>query len=398
MRARLRRAASFSAPDLGASALKRALALLVLALLGCASIEPYVWNMPEGFPPPSVPEDNPMSRAKVELGRQLFYDQRLSANGEQACASCHQPQHSFSDPRRQSVGSTGETTRRNALALVNVAYNTTLTWAHPGLTEIEQQLLIPLFGSDPVELGIAGSEQQVLARLRADPGYQRRFAAAFPTDKTAFSFANIVHALASFVRSLISFDTPFDRYAYLLDDEAISDAAKRGLGLFFSEKFECHHCHGGFNFTQSTTHVFGEVLEQPFHNTGLYNLGQRDDYPDTDQGLSELTGNPMDRGRFRAPTLRNIALTAPYMHDGSIASLSEVIDFYASGGRVITDGPKAGDGRRNRLKSQFVRGFQLSAEERSDLLAFLHALTDSAFVHRSAHQNPFSAKQALKQP
>ena len=372
--------------------MRYALALFLVLLLGCDSPAPYLWRLPAGYPPPSVPEANPMTHEKVKLGRHLFYDRRLSAGGELACVSCHTPDRAFSDPRPVSVGAAGEMTRRNALALVNVAYNTTLTWAHPGLNTIEQQLLIPLFTTDPVELGIAGAEQTVLSRLREDGDYQTLFSSAFPREKAPFTFANIVDALASFVRSLTSFDAPFDRYAYFNDDQAISDAAKRGLGLFFSEKFECHHCHGGFNFTQSTTHVFDEILALPFHNTGLYNLGGRDAYPDDDQGLSELTGNPLDRGRFRAPTLRNIALTAPYMHDGSIATLQEVIDFYAAGGRVITSGRNAGDGRRNRLKSQFVRGFAITDEERADLLAFLHTLTDSAFMQRPAHQDPFASK------
>ena len=331
-----------------------AVIVAMLTLLGCASGAPYAWRLPEGFPPPRVPEDNPMSVEKVEIGRHLFYDRCLSANGEQACASCHRPDYAFSDPRPLSRGSTGEVTRRNTLTLINVAYNTTFMWAHPGLTEIEQQLLIPLFGSEPVELGISGAEEEVLARLHSIRAYQQLFAAAFPATRDPFTFNNVVKALASFVRSLVSFDTPFDRYAYFGDDQAISEPAKRGLALFFSERFECHHCHGGFNFTQSSTHVFGEMPELPFHNTGLYNVGNRDAYPNDDQGLSELTGNPMHRGRFRAPTLRNIRRTAPYMQEGSIATLDGVLDFYAAGGHLVVSGTHAGDGRRNRLKSPFT--------------------------------------------
>ena len=364
-------------------------AALLVGISGCSAPETYEWPIPAGYPQPVVPEDNPMTAAKVELGRHLFYDRRLSGNGQQACASCHLPEHAFTEPRAQAVGSTGEMNPRNALALVNVAYNATLMWAHPGLRHIEQQLLIPMFGESPVELGITGREDEVLARFRDDPHYQRLFAPAFP-GATSLEFTHIVDALACFVRSLVSFQSPFDRYAYAGEDEALSEAAIRGLGSFFSERFECHHCHGGFNFTQSTNHESSAILEDPFHNTGLYNVGGENAYPAIDQGLFQLTGKPQDRGRFRAPTLRNVALTAPYMHDGSIPDLEAVLDFYAAGGRNIEKGEFAGDGRANVHKSQFVKGIDMTAEERTDLLAFLDSLTDPDFLDRPGHQDPFS--------
>ena len=330
-----------------------------------------------------------MSEAKVELGRHLFYDTRLSGNGEQACASCHRLEHAFSEPRPQAMGSTGEPNRRNALALVNVVYNSTLMWAHPGLRDIERQLLIPMFGEQPVELGITGHENEVLERFRGDGLYQDLFAAAFPREDQV-EFTHIVDALACFVRSLVSFESPFDRYAYGGDDSAMSEAAIRGLGFFFSERFECHHCHGGFNFTQSTNHESSAMLDNPFHNTGLYNIGGENAYPAQDQGLYELTRQAQDQGRFRAPTLRNVAVTAPYMHDGSIGDLRAVLDFYAAGGRNVEQGEHAGDGRANIHKSQFVKGFEMTAREQEELLAFLHALTDPAFLERPDHQNPFA--------
>ena len=180
-----------------------AVIVAMLTLLGCASGAPYVWRLPEGFPPPRVPEDNPMSVEKIELGRHLFYDRRLSANGEQACASCHQPDYAFSDPRPLSRGSTGEVTRRNTLTLTNMAYNTTFMWTHPGLTKIEQQLLISLFGSEPVELGISGAEEEVLARLHSIRAYQQLFAAAFPATRDPFTFNNVVKALATPIPTMI---------------------------------------------------------------------------------------------------------------------------------------------------------------------------------------------------
>ncbi|MDE0444717.1 MAG: di-heme enzyme [Gammaproteobacteria bacterium] len=355
---------------------------------GCGTPDEYAWNIPEGFPKPAVPENNPMTAAKVELGRHLFFDTRLSGNGTQACSTCHRPEFAFTEPRNRAVGSTGGVNRRNTLALVNAAYNDTLMWAHPGLTTIEQQLLIPMFGEEPVELGIAGHEREVLGRFREDPVYQQLFTDAFP-DGEPLQFTHIVDALACFVRSLVSFESPFDAYAYAGQDDALDPAAINGLQHFFSERFECHHCHGGFNFTQSSTHESVAILDKAFHNTGLYNVGDENAYPREDQGLHDLTGDPGDRGAFRAPTLRNVALTAPYMHDGSLTDLGAVLDFYAAGGRNIETGEHAGDGRTNIYKSQFVQGFDMTPTERAELLAFLEALTDPTFVSRAEYQDPF---------
>ncbi|WDE08128.1 di-heme enzyme [Thalassomonas viridans] len=372
------------------------LPLLVLPLLGgCGKKQPadYPWPLIQGFPKPQVPAENPMTAEKVLLGRTLFYDQNLSANRSQSCASCHLQEYAFAEPLATSVGSTGEPHRRNAPALVNIAYNKTLTWAHDGLISIEHQLLLPMFGESPVELGITHHEQEVLARFRT-PAYLALFRDAFPDSFSVFSgveginFELITKALASFVRSLISLDSPFDHYAYLQDDNAISESAVRGMNLFFSERLECHHCHGGFNFTQSTGHEKQLIDRRPFHNTGLYNVDNASLYPAEDNGLAEISTLAADNGRFRAPTLRNIAVTAPYMHDGSIATLEQVVDFYAEGGRNITEGPYRGDGRKNSLKSPFVKGFTLTGQERQDLLAFLNALTDKSFLSAPEHARP----------
>ena len=192
------------------------------------------------------------------------------------------------------------------------------------------------------------------------------------------------------MRSLISLNSPFDRYAYSQDDSALSESALRGMTLFFSEKLECHHCHGGFNFTQSTSHETQLLDLRAFHNTGLYNLNNS--YPNKDIGLAELTGQSRDNGRFRAPTLRNIEKSAPYMHDGSIATLSEVIDFYAAGGRQLITGDYQGDGRKNPNKSVFIKGFSINEQEKADLLAFLLALTDEEFLNNPSYSNPFSGQ------
>lgn len=368
--------------------------LLAGGIFACSEpvVTPYQWQIPPDFPKPTVPEANPMSAAKVELGRFLFYDLQLSGNGQQSCASCHQQQFAFSEAKTTSIGSTGEVHRRNSLALVNIAYNKTLTWAHDGLVDIEHQVLIPMFGEAPVEMGITPHQAKVLKALEREP-YPALFNAAFGDE--AVDFVRVTQALASFVRSLISLESPFDRYAYQGDDNALSAEQIKGMNLFFSERLECHHCHGGFNFTQSTSHEKQPLDRRPFHNTGLYFTERKQfadkGFPERDRGLAEISLNPADDGRFRAPTLRNIALTAPYMHDGSIATLDEVIEFYMAGGRELKTGDDQGDGRLHPSKSAFIKGIDLTAEEKAALMAFLQGLTDSNFIQNPKHQNPWPA-------
>lgn len=354
----------------------------------------YVWDLPPGFPRPKVPADNPMTAEKVELGRHLFWDTRLSVNGTFACASCHEPRFAFADNKPRAVGVTGEIHPRSSMSLANVAYSPVLTWANPTLRRLETQALIPMFGEDPVELGLSGLEDELFRRLRAEPRYQRLFRQAFPDDDDPFTLRNLTHALASFQRTLISGRAPYDRYRLGLDPDAISDAAKRGEALFFSEELECFHCHGGFNFTETADYVGKGFVEIEFHNTGLYNIDGQGRYPAPNTGVHAVSGDPMDMGRFKAPTLRNIALTAPYMHDGSIATLDEVIAHYEAGGRTIREGPHAGVGAANPYKSNFVKGFTLTPDERRDLIEFLHALTDVEFTRDPRFQNPWPAAPA----
>lgn len=357
-----------------------------------ANIPTYQWPIAEGFPKPQVPNNNPMSNEKVELGRKLFYDVNLSFNQTQSCASCHIQKHAFAEPIAVSIGSTGQLHRRNAPALVNIAYNKTLTWAHDGLTTLERQILLPMFSEQPIELGITGHDNEVLQRFD-NQEYRQLFIRAFPREVSEgekITFDLIVKSLSSFVRSLISLSSPFDQYAYEGDDNAISASALRGMNLFFSEKLECHHCHGGFNFTQSTSHEQQLIDRRPFHNTGLYNVMTENDggYPKIDTGLAEISNKTEDDGRFRAPTLRNITESAPYMHDGSIENLTAVLDFYAAGGRNVISGKYQGDGRKNKHKSVFVNGFEMSEQDKKDLLAFLGTLTDKAFLTNPKYRKP----------
>jgi cytochrome c peroxidase len=339
----------------------------------------YAWDLPPRFPEPLAPADNPMSAAKVELGRRLFYDTRLSGNQTSSCASCHAQARAFTDGLAAAIGSTGERHPRSSMSLANVAYLGRFGWANPLLAELEMQAVVPMFGTEPVELGLKNLEGELLARLRAEPRYPALFAEAFPAEADAISVAAVVKALASFERVLISGRAPFDRYR---DGEtgAISEAARRGYALFNSEKLECFHCHGGFNFQDVVKYEGHPTVEARFHNTGLYNLGGTGAYPAGGQGVHEITGAAADMGRFRTPTLRNIAVTAPYFHDGSAATLDDVLDHYAAGGRTIAVGPHAGVGAENPYKDSLIRGFTLSADERADLHAFFDSLTDEEFL------------------
>lgn len=349
----------------------------------------YDLGLPAWAPAPMEPASNRLNAAKIELGRRLFYDVRLSGDQTKSCASCHRQELSFTDGLAVSPGITGETTPRNSMSLANVAYAPVLTWGNPLLHTLEQQALVPLLGQEPVELGMAGMDQQMKERLEADPVYRDLFPKAFPDMNGEISLATVVRALSAFQRTLISLSSPYDQYRYEGNVDAMSDAAIRGEALFFSEKFECHHCHNNMNMTDSIVHARAPFPEIAFHNTGLYNLDGKGAYPAHNTGIAELTGRAEDMGRFRAPSLRNVAVTAPYMHDGSIATLDEVLDHYAAGGRTIPEGPHAGVGRDNPLKSSFVPGFEMTAQERADLIAFLNSLTDTKFLANPAHSDPW---------
>jgi cytochrome c peroxidase len=199
----------------------------------------------------------------------------------------------------------------------------------------------------------------------------------------------MVQALTSFVRTLVSGNSPYDRFYYQGRESALSAEAQRGEALFFSERFECYHCHSGINFSTSFRTAKSQFVEgDTFHNTGLYNIGGTGDYPPGNQGLFEATHKPTDIGRFRVPTLRNIELTAPYMHDGSIATLEEVLEHYAAGGRTIASGPYAGVGKDSQHKNPLVRGFTATTEDKAALLAFLRSLTDLEFTRDPRFQDP----------
>lgn len=349
----------------------------------------YDWQLHPALPLPKVPDDNPMTTEKVELGRWLFYDTRLSGNETMSCASCHIQSLAFTDGRARAVGSTGEIHPRASMSLVNVAYASRLTWANPLLEHLEDQALTPLLGDNPVEMGLGGHEERFAELLHNDVKYRELTKRAFSGDSDPYSLLNGVRAISAFIRSIISYDSPYDHYLRG-DVDALGKSAQRGMDLFFSERLECFHCHGGFNFTDSTTHRDARIEGVGFHNNGLYNVDGEGSYPRDNTGLFDMTGERRDMGRFKAPSLRNVALTAPYMHDGSIATLTDVIAHYERGGRIVEEGPYAGDGRLSPYKSEFVTGFELTDEERSDLIAFLQSLTDTSVTTDERFSNPFA--------
>jgi cytochrome c peroxidase len=328
----------------------------------------YEWRLPPGFPRPVVPADNPMSAAKVELGRRLFHETRLSSTGRYACASCHRPELAFTDGRARALGATGESVKHSAMSLANVAYNTAFTWSGARVRSLESQMRQPLFNRHPVEMGLTGGGRAAVRALSGEVDYRNQFAAAFPDDTAPISMDNTIKAIAAFERSLISGRSPFDRYVYDDDPTALSDSEKRGMALFFSPRAGCAQCHSGFNFSGPLIYEGHERQTALFANTGLYDVDGRGSYPAHDQGLIDDTHRAADMGKFRVPTLRNVALTAPYMHDGSVASLEQVIDHYVRGGR------------KNPRRDLRIRPLSLSPAERADLVAFLRSLTDRDFV------------------
>jgi cytochrome c peroxidase len=328
----------------------------------------YEWHLPPGFPRPVVPADNPMSAAKVELGRRLFHETRLSSTGRYACHSCHRPELAFTDGRARALGATGETLKHAAMSLANVAYNAAFTWSDARVRSLESQMRQPLFNRHPVEMGLRNDGLAAVEALSGDNAYRDLFAAAFPQDPAPISMDHIIKAIAAFERTLISGRSPFDRYVFDDDRTALSAAQKRGMALFFSPRIGCAHCHSGINFSGPLIYEGHLKASASFADTGLYDVDGQGSYPAGDRGLIDVTHRAADMGKFRVPTLRNVALTAPYMHDGSLADLEQVIDHYA----------RAGSG--NPHQDPRVRKLFLSAAERADLIGFLQGLTDRAFV------------------
>ncbi len=315
---------------------------LLVVLLSCATAwaGEFHWNLPPGFPEPAVPADNPMSVEKVALGRTLVADERLSITGRHSCQSCHDPDRAFTDGRERSRGAAGDELPLNAPTLFNVAYNPSHGWRDASLRTLEQQMRGPLFNEHPLELGLRGREASVERQLAADAAMAQAFGAAFPGEPHPVTLANVIRAIAAFERTLISGGSPFDRHVFAGQHDALSDAQKRGMELFFSPRSGCASCHGGINFA-------GPWVER--------------DHPEAEPAFASTSD--AQAGTVRVPTLRNLGLTAPYLHDGSLATLDAVLARY----ELLAADPRA-DTR--------LRRAPLTTAELAALKEFLRALDE----------------------
>lgn len=298
--------------------------------------------IPEGFPPINFPENNEFSLERWELGKRLFYDPILSADNSTSCASCHLAELAFSDNVMISPGVEGRLGMRNSPSLTNIAYHPYFT-REGGVPTIEMQVLVPI--QEHVELDF--NVVLIAERMMEDSSYVEMAWKAYEREPDAFV---ITRAIANFERSFISGNSDYDRYENHADNSAMTSSEIRGMELFNSTKTNCSSCHGGFNFTNYS-----------FENNGLYEVYE-------DEGRYRVTGLESDRALFKVPSLRNIELTAPYMHDGSINTLEEVVEHYVSGGE-------------NHLnKNPIIEPIDLSIQEKNDLINFLKTLTDDSFV------------------
>jgi cytochrome c peroxidase len=331
---------------------------------------------------------NPFSAAKAALGRYFFYDRRMSVNQAKSCSSCHDPAFSFTDGYRRSIGAMGDNVQHNAPALINIVFKKYLTAADSTLHFPEQQISNPMFHNKPVELGWQGNEEVIMLRLKKDSLYQRQMPLLF-SGKEPFSLQNVQACISSFIKTIVSFNAPYDRYTYHKDSMALSASQVNGMKLFFSDRLHCSSCHGGINFSTPAL-VDKDGTDQYYQNTGLYNIDGTGAYPANDRGLMECTKQSRDMGKYRVASLRNLAFTAPYLHDGTAADLGAVIDLYKNGGRNIATGMNQGDGRKNPYKNPLLQGFVLAEQEKKDLIGFLLSLSDSSVCNNPSYSNPFT--------
>jgi len=323
--------------------------LFIIGLLFFFACQNKPYKLPSHFPELPQPEDNVLTQVKVDLGRKLFYEKALSLDSSISCGSCHIQEYGFADTVALSIGAHDSLGFRNTRALINQAYLTTF-FGEGGVNSIERASMPPMQAEFEMNLNIAVT----LARLKADKNYTVLFLEVFDEQP---NHKNLIQALASFQRTLLSGGSVYDKL-FQGDSSALSESEKRGLALFNSEKLSCSNCHKGLFFTDEKT-----------YNIGLYNDNR-------DWGRGRLTLKAEDYGAFLTPTLRNIELTAPYMHDGSLISLEEVIDFYAKGGM------------NHPAKSDKIQPFEITEIEKRELVSFLKTLTDSAFISNPNFSDP----------
>lgn len=302
----------------------------------------YFLKVPIGFPAPEIPVDNKLTRSRIALGKRIFFDPILSKDSTRSCGSCHNQYLAFADSTSFSLGIEQRIGSRNSPSLANVAYQKKLL-REGGVPTLEMQVLVPIQEHNEFDNNLL----LVVERMKLNPDYVSAAKKAYNREIDPFV---ITRSIAAFERTLISGNSPFDQWFYQKKNSAVEENVKRGYSLFTNERLNCIKCHNGFMFT-----------DQSFTNNGLYI-----DYPDS--GRIRLTGLEVDRAVFKVPSLRNVGLTAPYMHDGRLKSLDAVIDHYQTGGKAHPN------------KNIFIKPFMLSTQERLDLLAFLNSLTDLEFI------------------
>lgn len=320
---------------------------------------PYELGVPFHVPP----ADNPTSLAKINLGRELFFDKRLSRDNTVSCATCHDPNYGFSDPHPVSIGVEAKKGERSSMTLLNIAHIEPLMWDGRSAS-LEEQSLLPFASSVEFDLPV----EDAIEKLRQQ-GYARKFQRVFGTD---ISVENLARALAAYQRSLIAGDSPFDRYLFLKDSGAISPAAKRGFDVFL--RVRCDSCH---LIMTPGLHPFA-LRHVMFTDNKFHNIGVGADQKEADPGRYVVTRDQADWGAFRTPTLRNVALTEPYFHDGSARTLLDVVEFYDRGGKPDPN-VEAYDrgGKPNPNLDKAIVPLKLKPEEKLDLVAFLNSLTSS---------------------
>ena len=320
---------------------------------------------PFGFQEMQIPSDNPSTEAGIALGRMLFFDPILSADSTMSCNSCHLPSKSFADDLATSEGIDGISGRRSSMSLINIGFtNSELFWDGRAPT-LESQALLPV--EDPIELHHMWPE--LVSQLKVHPDYPAHFRRAFGIDNSDEITKELAaKAIAQFERILVSADAKFDRVKKGV--ESFTEEEERGFDMFFDRMpyvvpdAECGHCHNEPLFTTNQ-----------YFNNGIEEVNSLEDFPDLGRG--EFTGKRLDNGRFRAPALRNIELTAPYMHDGRFQTLDEVLDHYNSGGHFAEN------------IDPLIRELLLSEDNKKDIILFLKTLTDTSFLSNPAYQNPF---------
>ena len=336
------------------------------------------FNAPFYFGLFELPPDNPLTEEGVELGRMLFYDVRLSLDSTVSCATCHQQEKAFSDGLKLGQGIHGQTTRRNTMSLVNVLWSSPRKFWDGRAATLEEQALQPI--EDPREMGLP--LDQVIERLSGNPEYREKFERAFGSD--GISVDNISRALAQFQRTLVSQDSKYDKF--LQGELQLSEIELRGMQSFFTHPdpsinlrgSNCGDCHRNF-----LTDGFNTGLD------GFANNGLEDD-EHLEDGLFKVTGNPADKGKFVVPSLRNIALTAPYMHDGRFDTLEEVLDHYNDHIKESsTLDVLIRDASNNNRNPGDPIALGLTDQDKKDIIAFMLTLTDSSFITNDKFSNPF---------